>query len=65
MMSSLSPPPPSYSQVDNENKNPPQSQFQQPPTQPYFQQGIPPQFIQQGQPQPMMQPVQQVVVSLV
>ena len=59
MMSSLSPPPPSYSQVDNENKSP---QFQQPPTQPYFQQGIPLQFIQQGQPQPMMQ---QVVVSLV
>ena len=64
MMSSLSPPPPSYSQVDNENESP-QSQFQQPPTQPYFQQGLPPQFIQQGQPQPTMQPVQQVVVSLV
>lgn len=57
----MSTPPPRYSPLQNENKNPPQSQFQQLP--PYFQQGIPPQFIQQGQPQPMMQPVQQVVVQ--
>ena len=61
----MSTPPPKYTPLPNEDENLPQSQFQQPPTQPYFQQGIPPQFIQQGQPQPMMQPVQQVVVSLV
>ena len=59
---SSSPPPTNRSQLlQNEERNP--SQFQQPPTQPYSQQGIPPQLLQQGQ--PMMQPVQQFVVSLV
>ena len=59
---SSSPPPTNRSQLlQNEERNP--SQFQQPPTQPYIQQGIPPQLLQQGQ--PMMQPVQQFVVSLV